>query len=132
MNQVHIIGNIGQAPQITTTKTGKRVGRFAIAINSYAKSKEQTPKPPTWIPCELWETTLERLLTCQGKGSLVGRKIFRFDCRERILKKSKPGNGDHFCQSQINFKVQSFELLGALNAEKKQSQMEEEEAVMAS
>ena len=74
MNQLNIIGNIGSEGEIKEFDSGKKVARFSVAINGYSKDKEK--KPATlWVTCELWDDAVGRVLKCQQKGKLTGRKV---------------------------------------------------------
>jgi|SRR5579883_3664333 len=63
MNSVNLIGNLGADPEIRAFQSGKRVARFSLAVNSYAKDQG-----PIWITCELWDAAVERLTKCSVKG----------------------------------------------------------------
>ena len=68
MNSVSLIGNLGQAPEYKRFQSGKRVARFSIALNGRGKDQ-----PPTWVPCELWDDTVDRLEKCNVKsGTKIG------------------------------------------------------------
>lgn len=64
MNSVQLIGNVGADPQYRQFPSGKRVGRFSIALNNYSGKKTD----PTWVNCELWDAAVERLQKCSVKS----------------------------------------------------------------
>ena len=116
MNQLNIIGNIGSEPVVTYLEhSNNRVARFSVAINGYSKDKEKKPAP-LWVDCELWNEAVDRLLKCQEKGRLTGRKIqvtgalANSHWKKRVGTQEIPMN-TKYC------KVRSFELLGSLKTD---------------
>jgi single-strand DNA-binding protein len=67
LNSVNVIGNVGGHPEYKSFPSGKKVARFSLALNNYAK-KDQ----PVWITCELWDERADRLQKCSVK---TGTKI---------------------------------------------------------
>jgi len=119
MNQVNIIGNIGGEPDVKSFQSGKKVARFSIAINSYSKDKENRPAP-TWVQCEMWEATAERLLKCREKAKLTGRKIQITGSLAMNVYSTGEGQ-DQRTVKKLYVKVHSFELLSGLQTEESQS-----------
>ena len=39
-NQVQLIGNVGQTPQVNTLESGKKVARFTMATNEHFKNSD--------------------------------------------------------------------------------------------
>ncbi len=39
-NKVQLIGNVGNAPEITNLESGKKVAKFSIATNEFYKNSE--------------------------------------------------------------------------------------------
>lgn len=111
MNQVHLIGNIGTEPEIKTFASGKRVARFSIAINSYAKTKEK--RLTTWIPVEMWDAAVERLLKCKEKAALKGCKV-QVTGLLALNEYVKTIGETSLQQRKLYVKVLSFQLLGGL------------------
>ncbi|MBX9572182.1 MAG: single-stranded DNA-binding protein [Candidatus Obscuribacterales bacterium] len=111
MNQVHLIGNIGTEPEIKTFASGKRVARFSIAINSYAKTKEK--RQTTWVPVEMWDAAVERLLKCKEKAALKGRKV-QVTGLLALNEYVKTVGETSLNQRKLYVKVLSFQLLGGL------------------
>ncbi len=115
MNQVNIIGNIGAEPKVTSFQSGKRKATFSVALNSYSKDKENRPAP-TWVHCEMWEATVERLLKCKEKAKLTGRKIQITG--SLALNVWSDGEGENQrTMKKLYVKVHSFELLSGLKSE---------------
>lgn len=112
MNQVHLIGNIGTEPEIKTFASGKRVARFSFAINSYAKTKEK--RQTTWIPVEMWDAAVERLLKCMEKAALKGRKV-QVTGLLALNEYVKTVGETSLQQRKLYVKVLSFQLLGGLD-----------------
>ncbi len=115
MNQVNIIGNIGAEPKVTSFQSGKKKASFSVALNSYSKDKENRPAP-TWVTCEMWEETANRLLKCKEKAKLTGRKIQVTG--SLALNVWTDGEGENQrTMKKLYVKVHSFELLGGLKSE---------------
>ena len=114
MNQVNIIGNIGQEPEVRSFASGKKVMRFSIAINGY--SKDGSKRPTTWIPCETWDDTVVRFLKCAEKGKLSGRKIQVTGTLAVSEYPRQIGNVE-FMQRKLYVKVHHFALLSKLSDE---------------
>lgn len=110
MNQVNLIGNIGGEPEVRSFNSGAhKVARFSIAINGYSKDKDKIPAP-TWVPCEMWDASVERLLKCQEKGKLLGRKI-QVTGSLALNTYDKTVGGQTMTVRKLYVKVQSFQLL---------------------
>ncbi len=115
MNQVNIIGNIGAEPKVTSFQSGKKKAAFSVALNSYSKDKENRPAP-TWVHCEMWEATVDRLLKCKEKAKLTGRKIQITG--SLALNVWTDGEGENQrTMKKLYVKVHSFELLSGLKSE---------------
>ena len=114
MNQVNIIGNIGGEPEVKSFQSGKKVARFSVAINSYSKDRNNRPAP-TWIPCEMWDGAVERLLKCREKARLTGRKIQITGSLALNVYSSVVGT-EQRTMKKLYVKVHTFELLSGLKA----------------
>jgi single-strand DNA-binding protein len=54
-NKVQLIGNLGQAPEIRITETGKKLARFSIATNdTYRNSNGVKTNQTTWHNVIAW------------------------------------------------------------------------------
>lgn len=105
MNAVHVIGNIGADPDVKVFDTGKKVARFSVAVNSARKDK------PVWVPCEIWEEACDRLLKCQQKAKLTGRKI-QVSGSLALNEYKKQVGASEVQMRRLYIKVHSFELFG--------------------
>jgi single-stranded DNA-binding protein len=105
MNVVHASGNIGSEPELTVFQSGKKKARFSIAVNSSKKNK------PIWVQCEIWEEACDRLLKCQEKSKLTGRKIQVSG--SLALNEYKKAVGETMVNMRHTYvKVHNFELFG--------------------
>lgn len=65
MNRVHLMGNLGQDPEIRHTSNGKTVASFSVATRGYKKDETD------WHRCVAWEKTAEVLRDYFHKGSWI-------------------------------------------------------------
>ena len=65
--KVIVVGNLGRAPELRHTNSGKAVGGFSVAVN---QGKGDT-KTTEWIPIVVWEKTAENCDKYLDKGSPV-------------------------------------------------------------
>lgn len=65
MNNINLIGRIGQEPEARDTENGKRLVKFSLAVY---RNKENTD----WINCEAWEKTAELIEQYVNQGDQVG------------------------------------------------------------
>jgi single-strand DNA-binding protein len=122
MNQVNVIGNIGNEPEIKSFQSGKKVARFSIAINAYTKEKDPDKKPaPTWIPCEMWDASVERMIKCREKAGLKGRKIQVTGALALNVYTATVGTEQRTVK-KLYVKVHAFELLGGLKSEEEETE----------
>ena len=68
MNQVVLVGNVGQEPEVRTTSDGTKVVNLSLATN-YVKNGE---KKVSWHRITLWRALAETAEAYVGKGSLIG------------------------------------------------------------
>lgn len=106
MNTVHICGNIGAEPEFKLFDSGKRKVSLSVALNQYTKGGEQLDT--IWIPCQAWDAVYDRLLKCQQRAKLSGRKI-NITGTFTQSKWTDQTTGKH--HSRLMVKIQSFELL---------------------
>ena len=64
LNQVFLIGRLTRDIEVNTTKSGKNVGNFALAVN---RSNEDVD----FIECVAWDKTAELLQQYTSKGSKI-------------------------------------------------------------
>lgn len=72
MNEVHISGNLARDPVIRSTKTGKQVASFTVAVNEpyttpFGEQKEKT----SWVNVVAWNSWAEAVGNALKKGSRV-------------------------------------------------------------
>lgn len=115
MNQVNIIGNMGSEPEVKVFDSGKKVARFSVAINGYSKDKDKKPAP-TWVPCEMWDAAVDRLLKCKEKAKLTGRKIQITGSMALNTYSSVVGTEQRTVR-KLYVKAHTFELLGGLRTD---------------
>lgn len=65
MNQVALIGRLGQDPEVRFTAAGKAVCGFSLAVS---EGKDDT----VWLRCNAWEKTAEIMGQYCKKGQQVG------------------------------------------------------------
>ena len=72
-NQVQLIGNVGQEPQITNLESGKKVARLSLATNEYYKdAKGEKVQSTDWHTIVAWGKTAEIIEKYAGKGKEIG------------------------------------------------------------
>ena len=67
MNQVSIIGRLGQDPELRYTPSGKAVARMSVAVNERYGENERT----YWFPVICWNGLGETVSQYLHKGSKV-------------------------------------------------------------
>ncbi|MBK8989290.1 MAG: single-stranded DNA-binding protein [Chloroflexi bacterium] len=65
--EITIIGNVGQEPQVRTTTTGKQVANFSVAVNERAGEQDKT----TWFGVVAWNKLADVMDQHLHKGQLV-------------------------------------------------------------
>ncbi len=77
-NKVQLIGNLGNAPEVKTTESGKKLARFSIATNeSYRNAKGEKVTETTWHNLVAWGKVAdiaEKYLT-KGKEIAIEGKL---------------------------------------------------------
>jgi single-strand DNA-binding protein len=91
-NKVQLIGNLGGAPEVKNTESGKKLVRFSVATNeSYRNAKGERVKETQWHNVIAWGTVAEVVEKYLVKGSeiaLEGKLIYRNYTDKEGLKKS--------------------------------------------
>lgn len=67
MNNITIVGNLGQDPELSFTKSGKAKVRFSIADTREVNGEKET----TWHKCVAWGKTAENVASLFTKGQRV-------------------------------------------------------------
>lgn len=73
MNEVHISGNLARDPIIRSTKTGKQVASFTVAVNENYTSPTtgEVFQKTSWVNVVAWERIAEAIGAKLKKGSRV-------------------------------------------------------------
>ncbi len=77
-NNVQLIGNLGEAPKVTTLESGKKVARFSLATNEHYKNSEGEKAQRTdWHFIVAWGKLAEIVekYTDKGKEIAVSGKL---------------------------------------------------------
>jgi len=71
-NKVQLIGNLGNAPEIITLDSGKKLAKFSIATNeSYKNTKGEKVQDTQWHNIVAWNKTAEIVEKYLEKGKEV-------------------------------------------------------------
>ena len=71
-NKVQLIGNLGNAPEVRQTESGKKLARFSIATNqSYRNTKGEKVTETTWHQLIAWGAIADIAEKYLNKGSEV-------------------------------------------------------------
>jgi single-strand DNA-binding protein len=92
-NKVHLIGNLGNAPDIRTTDSGKKWARFSMATNeTYRNAKGEKVTETQWHNLVAWGRIAEIVekYLIKGKeiaveGKLVNRRYIDKDGNKRYI-----------------------------------------------
>ena len=86
MNNVNLVGNIGQDPEMKYFESGKNNVKFSLALNSYnAKTKKEITD---WVSCEAWGKTAELI----GEYCKKGHKLAVEGCLKTSKWQDEQGN----------------------------------------
>lgn len=73
LNQVHLIGNLGQDPEMRYTANGKAVTTFRIAVNrSWSNERGGKQEDAQWFTVVTWD----KLAEIVGQYGVKGRKVY--------------------------------------------------------
>ena len=71
-NQVRLIGNLGDDPQVFTFDSGRKLAKFSIATNDYYRAADgEKVKKTTWHNIVAWGKTAELMGERLHKGAQV-------------------------------------------------------------
>jgi single-strand DNA-binding protein len=71
-NKVQLIGNLGNAPEVKTTESGKKLARFSVATNeNYRNAKGEKVTETTWHNLVAWGKVAEIAEKYLSKGKEV-------------------------------------------------------------
>ena len=80
-NKVHLIGHLGQAPEITTFESGKKKARFNVATSeNYRNAKGEKIEETQWHKLVAWgklAEIAEKYLTKGREVAIEGKLINR-------------------------------------------------------
>ena len=71
-NKVQLIGNLGNAPEVKTTESGKKLARFSVATNeSYRNASGEKVTETTWHNLVAWGKVADLAEKFLHKGTEV-------------------------------------------------------------
>jgi single-strand DNA-binding protein len=98
-NKVQLIGNLGNAPEVKTTESGKKLARFSVATNeSYRNTKGEKVTETTWHNLVAWGKVADIAEKYLNKGSEVA-------IEGKLINRSytdKDGNKKYITEVQVN------------------------------
>ena len=72
-NKVQLIGHVGNAPEIVTLESGRKLAKFSIATNeSYKNAKGEKIEDTQWHNIVAWGKTAELVENYVPKGKEIG------------------------------------------------------------
>ena len=72
-NNVQLIGNTGNTPEIVNLESGKKLAKFSIATNeSYKNGNGEKVTNTEWHNCVAWGKTADLVESYVSKGKEVG------------------------------------------------------------
>jgi single-strand DNA-binding protein len=108
-NKVQLIGNLGNAPDVRTTETGKKLAQFNVATNeSYRNAKGEKVTETQWHRVVAWGKVAEIAEKYLDKGKEVALE-------GKLVNRSytdKEGNKKYITEIQVS----ELLLLGAKTA----------------
>jgi len=103
VNKVMIIGNVGQAPELRYTPSGKAVCSFSVATSHrYTDSTGERKEETTWFNISAWERLAETVNQYVTKGMQIYVEG-RLALRTYTTKDGKPGASLDIHASNIEF-----------------------------
>ena len=98
-NKVQLIGNLGNAPEVKTTESGKKLARFSVATNeSYRNAKGEKVTETTWHNLVAWGKVADIAEKYLNKGSEIA-------VEGKLINRSytdKDGNKRSITEVQVN------------------------------
>ena len=98
-NKVQLIGNLGSAPEVKTTESGKKLARFSVATNeSYRNANGEKVTETTWHNLVAWGKVADIAEKYLNKGSEVA-------IEGKLINRSytdKDGNKKYITEVQVN------------------------------
>ena len=73
MNQVHLIGNVGNTPEIKNLESGSKLAKFSLATNErYKNSQGETVEETQWHSINVWGKQADIIQKYVKKGDQIG------------------------------------------------------------
>ena len=98
-NKVQLIGNLGNAPEVKTLESGKKMARFSVATSeSYRNAKGEKVTDTQWHSLVAWGKVaeiVEKFLT-KGKEVAIEGKLINRSYND------KEGNKKYITEIQVN------------------------------
>lgn len=98
-NKVQLIGNLGNAPEVKTLESGKKIARFSVATNeSYRNAKGEKVTETQWHNLVAWGKVaeiVEKYLTKGKEVAIEGKLISR-------SYNDKDGNKKYITEVQVS------------------------------
>ena len=98
-NKVQLIGNLGNAPEVKTTESGKKLAKFSMATNeSYRNANGEKVTETTWHNLVAWGKVAEiaeKYLT-KGKEVAIEGKLINRSYTD------KDGNKKYISEVEVN------------------------------
>src|SRR3954466_4205904 len=89
-NKVQLIGNLGNAPEVKNTQSGKKLARFSIATDEvYRNAKGDKVKETTWHNLVAWGKIagiVEKYLNKGSEIAIEGKLISRSYTKDGVKK----------------------------------------------
>ncbi|MBL7729691.1 MAG: single-stranded DNA-binding protein [Chitinophagaceae bacterium] len=109
-NKVQLIGNLGNAPEVKTFESGKKVARFSLATHeSYRNARGEKVTETQWHNLVAWGKLAEiaEKFLAKGKEIAIEGKLINRSYND------KEGNKKYITEVQVN----ELLMLGAKQAE---------------
>lgn len=98
-NKVQLIGNLGNAPEVRNTESGKKLVRFSVATNEkYRNAKGEQVTETQWHNLIAWGAVADIVEKYLGKGSEVA-------VEGKLINRNytdKEGNKKYITEIQVN------------------------------
>ena len=98
-NKVQLIGNLGNAPEVRTLESGKKMARFSVATNeSYRNAKGEKITETQWHSLVAWGKVAEIVekYLVKGKEVMIEGKLINRSYND------KEGNKKYITEVQVN------------------------------
>lgn len=71
VNQINVVGNMGDDPKLNTTNNGTKVCNFSVAVNDKVYEKGEYVKKTLWFKVTVWGQKAEACARYLQKGAVV-------------------------------------------------------------